>query len=87
MTPEVVPGTKSPKIRSDANFFSDAGLVHRGFLTALFSVWPLIVRTLFEFRTEKQAVWLCGHSLGTCTFDASSCKSSLLVATPTLHYY
>ncbi|WP_030741350.1 lipase family protein [Streptomyces sp. NRRL S-31] len=40
------------------------GYVHRGFAEALESVYPAVQDTLAELRTDGQAVYLTGHSLG-----------------------
>ncbi|MFD7450495.1 lipase family protein [Kitasatospora sp. NPDC059827] len=40
------------------------GYVHYGFGEALESIFPDVLKTLIELRTDDQTVWLTGHSLG-----------------------
>jgi len=47
-----------PKVRGPR------GLVHRGFLEAMETIWSELVETLRTFRTADQGLWLTGHSLG-----------------------
>lgn len=55
---------------------NDMGLVHKGFYTAVSTVWlsacPIpsnftrepIINIIQTVRTDSQKIWLCGHSLG-----------------------
>ncbi|MCI5125417.1 MAG: lipase family protein [Candidatus Electrothrix sp. AR5] len=40
------------------------GRVHRGFHKALKGVWPDVREEILRLRTNKQPIWLTGHSLG-----------------------
>lgn len=64
--PAVVCETFAGWIASDAAAPTRAplGRVHRGFLRALHDIWGPMRRTIDQFRTTGQSVWVTGHSLG-----------------------
>ncbi len=43
---------------------SPLGCVHRGFMKATLSFWPKLPNVISTLRTQRQRVWLTGHSLG-----------------------
>lgn len=52
-------GTAPPRRGPDGT-----GRVHHGFAEALDSIYPDVLATLDEWRTDGQSVWFTGHSLG-----------------------
>ena len=50
--------------QTDATPYGLPGKIHQGFTSMLESEWSAIVRTVEEFHTNNQPVWITGHSLG-----------------------
>lgn len=40
------------------------GHVHKGFSASLNFIWPDLLKTVKQFRTKEQPIWITGHSLG-----------------------
>ncbi len=43
---------------------SEVGLVHWGFKNAIDSIWDKVEQLVDEFQSQKQSLWVTGHSLG-----------------------
>ncbi|MEY3786555.1 MAG: hypothetical protein RLZ75_762 [Pseudomonadota bacterium] len=53
------------------------GKVHRGFNTALDSVWPTLMDTLKQKQIYAQSLWITGHSLGGALATLCAARLSL----------
>ena len=53
------------------------GKVHRGFNTALDSVWPEVIDTLKHTQVYAQSLWITGHSLGGALAALAAARLSL----------
>ncbi|MBV9673039.1 MAG: lipase family protein [Verrucomicrobia bacterium] len=42
----------------------EVGQVHKGFIEALFGVWPSLLDAVKQFQDSGQTLWVTGHSLG-----------------------
>jgi len=51
--------------------------VHRGFKEALDAAWPQLEAAISDFRTQNQAIWVTGHSLGAALATLAAARLSL----------
>ena len=63
------------------------GRVHRGFFTALNSVWGQVTRAIEQFQTQGQPLWFTGHSLGGALATLAVAKSILVEPRPVAGLY
>jgi triacylglycerol lipase len=62
---------------ADINLIEDCyGEVHRGFSFGLNEIWQEVLQKLATFRTQKQALFITGHSLGAALATLAAARLS-----------
>ena len=56
--------TDAATIQKSWSSITNIGKVHSGFFASLNSVWSTVMEHLKQLQTDKQPVWITGHSLG-----------------------